>query len=87
MNERELLDRIKRLVAELCELDAAEIADDGRLLGYGVDSVRALDLFFAFEDEFGLEIDEQDPELAGVKSVRDLGDLVARRLAIGRAAD
>jgi acyl carrier protein len=74
-----LLEKVKALVADVCAVPAASIADDGRLLGYGLDSVRALDLFLAFEDELGVEISEHDPELRDIKTVRQLADFLERR--------
>lgn len=79
MADQALLDRVKELIADICAIDAAGIQDNGRLLGYGLDSVRALDLLFALEDEVGAEISEHDPELREIKTVAQLADFVERR--------
>jgi acyl carrier protein len=79
MTEQAVLARVRALVANLCGIDEAAINDDGRLLGYGLDSVRALDLFLAFEDELGIEIDEHDPSLSAIKTVRELSEFIERR--------
>ncbi len=81
MTNEAILARVKELVADVCGVDAAAVADDGKLLGYGLDSVRALDLFLAFEDELGIEIDEHDPELGAIKTVRQLAEFLDRRRA------
>jgi acyl carrier protein len=83
MSEQTILARVKALVADLCGIEEATIDDEGRLLGYGLDSVRALDLFLAFEDELGVEIDEHDPELSSIKTVRQLAAFIERRTAGG----
>ena len=66
----DVLSDVKRLVAETCAIDPATIRDDGRLVQYGVDSVRAMDLLVALEEHFGLDIPDTDAaRLAGIKDV------------------
>ena len=63
----DVLSDVKRLVAETCAIDPATIRDDGRLVQYGVDSVRAMDLLVALEEHFGLDIPDTDAaRLAGI---------------------
>jgi len=47
-------------------------------LGYGLDSLRMVDLVVALEDAFTVSINETDPALASVATVRDLADYVDR---------
>lgn len=76
----ETLPKLKSLIAEICDVEEQTIVEKGKLVGYGLDSVRVLDLIMALEDEYGLEIDETDPELAEISTVKELADLVARRI-------
>jgi acyl carrier protein len=75
----EIASTIRRLVAQYCALSMEKIQDQGMLVGYGMDSVRTLDLLMALEDEYGIQIDEQDPELGQIKTIADLAALVERR--------
>jgi acyl carrier protein len=61
---------VRRHVAEVCALDASALRDEARLVEYGMDSVRAMDLLVALEHEFGIEIPDRDvPKLATLKDV------------------
>ena len=70
---------IQSFIADVCAVDAGQVVPQGKLLAFGLDSVRLLDLILAIEDRFGLELSESDPELAAVETVRDLVDLIERR--------
>lgn len=70
---------VSRLVAEICEIDVKKVNPEGKLVGFGLDSVRVLDLIMAVEDELDIEISESDPELAKVQTVADLAALVDAR--------
>ncbi len=74
---------VREQIAVLCGLPADAIADDGPLIGYGMDSVRLIDLIISLEEEYDLEISEQDPRLGGVKTLDDLVGYVDARRAEG----
>jgi acyl carrier protein len=75
----ETFDTLAALVSELCAVERKLVKPESNLMGFGLDSVRLLDLILAIEDRFGLTINESDPELAGVQTVADLVALVDRR--------
>jgi acyl carrier protein len=75
----ETLETVKRFIADVCAVEAATVQPGGKLLAYGLDSVRLLDLIVAVEDRYGLEIGDSDPELASVETVADLAELIDRR--------
>ena len=77
--DKAIFDTIRRSIAEVCAVDAAAVQPHSRLLAFGLDSVRLLDLLLAVEDAFGLEIGDSDPELAAVETVGDLVALIERR--------
>jgi acyl carrier protein len=81
MPSNESINLVTRLIAEICEIDQAKIQKNGKLMGFGIDSVRLLDLIMALEDELGVEISENDPELATVQTVEDMAALIERRRA------
>lgn len=80
MTDDPLMQRIRGHVARLCALEASVIEPDGKLVAYGLDSIRAVDLILALEEELDLELSEHDPELARVETLRQFTDLVRRRL-------
>ena len=71
--------KLREHIADICAIPARSIKEEGKLVGYGLDSVRVLDLIMALEDEYDIEISESDPELAAVQTVAELADLVDRR--------
>ena len=62
------LEKVKELLAEHLEMDAAEITEATTFEDLGVDSLDAVEIMMEMEDEFGIEI---KPAEAG-KSVKDL---------------
>ncbi|HTE56816.1 MAG TPA: acyl carrier protein [Kofleriaceae bacterium] len=81
MGQSGTIDIVRRFIAEVCAADPASIQPAGRLLAFGLDSVRLLDLLLAVEERFGLQISESDPDLAEVETVADLAALIDRRRA------
>ena len=77
--------RGKRVIVQTLQLriDPDQIADDEMLFGRGIgaDSTAILDILFALEDEFGIEVDDEDlrPDLFG--SVGALTDYIKQRKA------
>jgi len=65
-------DTVKRLLAEICGIESASIRDDGRLVSYGLDSVRATDFIIAIEEEFGVFVNQAD-----AAELRTVADVVA----------
>ena len=81
MSPRKTISILKEMIASICEVDASKIRDNGKLLGYGLDSVRVIDLLMAIEDEYDIELSESDPALRKVQTVTDLCHLVDMRRA------
>ncbi|MCH7715936.1 MAG: acyl carrier protein [Gemmatimonadetes bacterium] len=79
MEQSQTIEQIKHVLAEVCEVDQSSIQPGGKLLGYGVDSVGMVDLILSLEAVFDIAIDEADPTLASVETVRDLADYVTSR--------
>lgn len=61
-----VFDAVKDLISELLGVEASNIQDD-----LGVDSLDAVDLIMALEDEFDIEIPEDQ-----VKNIKTVGDIV-----------
>jgi len=53
--------RVKEVTARTLKVDAARIADDSRFVeDLGAESIQSVELVAAFEEEFDIEIDEED---------------------------
>ena len=78
-SSQETLALVTRLIEELCGLEAGKVMPEGKIIGYGLDSVRVLDLLMAVEDALDIELSENDPELGTVQTVADLAALVEKR--------
>lgn len=64
-----ILDRVKKVVVEQLSVDEAEVTSEASFTGdLGADSLDTVELVMAFEEEFGIEIpDEEAEKIATVK--------------------
>lgn len=63
MNRDEALGKIKKVVAAQLSLDEGEIKEEASFsTDLGADSLDTVELVMAFEDEFGVEIPDEDAE-------------------------
>jgi acyl carrier protein len=83
VTEPAVIDIVKCFVAEVCAVDLSSVHPTSRLLAFGLDSVRLLDLLLAVEERFGLQLGESDPDLIEVETVSDLAALIERRRSGG----
>lgn len=74
MNRTELLAKVADLVADTLEVDAASVTENLTFEDFGADSFDLLNLVTAFEDEFGISLD--DSELENMKTVSDVLDAI-----------
>lgn len=79
MLKTETLAKVKAAIAQVCEVDLTTVGDAGKLAGYGIDSVRLVDLVLAIEESCGVRITETDPALARIQTVRELAEYVDRQ--------
>jgi len=54
-----MIDRVTKIIADIFEIEHAEIAVDRELMAYGIDSARLMDLVVAIEDDFDVEISDE----------------------------
>jgi acyl carrier protein len=82
-DEAGLTRRVKRVIIEALHLnvDPDEIPDDETIFGggLGADSTAALEVLFAVEEEFGIEVEDEDLRVEMFDSVRALRDYVLRK--------
>lgn len=69
----ELEARVKRVLADVCAVEPAQVVESARLSSYGLDSVRSVELIVALEQELGVELPDDEAALTVT-----VGDLLAR---------
>ena len=63
-------ERVKKVTAELLRIYESKITENSRFVEYlGAESVQSIELVATFEEEFGIEMDEN--EALAVKTVGD----------------
>ncbi len=67
------------LVARKTSVDPGRVQPDSRLIDFGIDSVKAMELVVELEQAFDLAIDDQD--LVDMETLGDIAAYVERRLA------
>lgn len=66
-------EKVKEIIANELEIEAAEVVDGASLIDdLGADSLSVMELMIAFDDEFGVEVPEEDYE-----KLITVGDLVS----------
>lgn len=67
-----MLQKVKKIISEQLEVDQSKLSVSTSFIDdLGADSIDLLELVLAFEDEFGIEIDEDD-----IKDIKTVGDIV-----------
>jgi acyl carrier protein len=73
------VEKIKEIIADQLGVDVSEVTDEKNLTDdLGADSLDMVDLIMAFEDEFGIKVDDSD--LSKIKTVKDVIDLLSQRV-------
>ena len=71
--------RVKEVVARTLKVDAGRIADDARFVeDLGAESIQSVELVAAFEEEFDIEMDEE--EALDVKTVGKAIEFIEKML-------
>ena len=61
-----LEEKVRKIVLDILDISLEELRPDANILeDLGADSLDVVEMVMAFEDEFGLEIPEQDAEKIG----------------------
>ena len=67
--------RVKKIIAEQLNIDEAEIKPESSFIDdLGADSLDTVELIMAFEEEFGMEIPDEEAEK--IKTVQDAIDYI-----------
>ncbi len=79
MDKESIKSRVKKVIAQVLNIDESEIADDANFVfDLGADSRQSLELVAAFEEEFDIEMDED--KALEVQNVADAVDFIAQYL-------
>lgn len=81
---QEIFDRVRRLVAENQQIEARTITIDSTFEELEIDSFDGVNLLFAIENEFDIQVSDEDAKK--LRGIRDVVDGVERLLG-ERAAD
>lgn len=74
-----LVAAVRLLVAAAAGCSVDEVRPEGLLVGYGIDSVRAVELLDEANERFGVALDEAD--LQRFRTVADVAHCIAARRA------
>ncbi len=74
----ETLERVKKVIVEQLSVEEAEVTPQASLTAdLGADSLDAVELVMAFEEEFGIEIPDEEAEK--IQKVQDAVDFIDKQ--------
>jgi acyl carrier protein len=76
MPDDELTQRVLRIIAETQRKDPSQVAIDSSFEELGIDSMDGVNIVFALENEFDINV--PDEEVKNIRSVRDMVEGVRR---------
>ena len=80
MAAQEIVDRVMNVTGRVLSLDPSTIKPgDNFVFDLGAESVQSVELVAAFEEEFAVEMDED--EALGVQTVEQAADFIAKHLS------
>ncbi len=73
MEHDEILDKVKNVIVEQLNVDAADVVEDASFIDdLGADSLDIVELVMALEEEFGVSIPDEEAE-----KIKTVGDAIA----------
>lgn len=74
---KEIEEKIKKIISEQLNIDVADIEPESTFIeDLGADSLDTVELVMAFEDEFGIEIPDEEAEK--IKTVKDVFEQIKK---------
>jgi acyl carrier protein len=75
MNRQEIFEKVKKILIEKLSVNEADIKEDSSLVDdLGVDSLDLVELLMKFEEEFKVEISEEESQK--ILTVKDIVDFI-----------
>lgn len=79
MTEKEIFEKVKAVIADKLSVEPEKITLDARFIeDLGADSLDTVELIMGLEDEFGLEISDEEAEK--IRTVKDAVDYIKGKL-------
>jgi acyl carrier protein len=79
INGDELTGRVLRIIAETQRKDPAQVTIDSTFEELGIDSMDGVNIVFALENEFNINVPDEDVKT--IRNVRDMVEGVSRLVA------
>ncbi len=81
MSHEELTERVRGIIATAQHLPQEKVTADSTFEELGIDSLDGINILFAVENEFNINIPDDDAQ--NIRSVRDVVDGIAKLLESG----
>lgn len=79
MSEQEIFEKVKAVIADKLSVEPEKITLEARFIeDLGADSLDTVELIMGLEDEFGLEISDEEAEK--IRTVKDAVDYIKGKL-------
>jgi acyl carrier protein len=83
MQTDDLTPRVLRIIAETQRKEPSQVTIDSSFEELGIDSMDGINIIFALENEFNINVPDDD--VKSIRSVRDVVDGVIRLVALSKA--
>lgn len=75
-----ILTTIQREMGIVCGVTPSDVVPEARLIAFGLDSVRTMDVIIGLEAEYGIDIYET--EIAQLETVADVVQLIEAKISV-----
>nr|UAD87840.1 acyl carrier protein [Gracilaria textorii] len=76
-----IFERVQGVVVEQLSVRIDEVEKDATFVGLGADSLDTVELVMAFEEEFGIEIPDEDAD--GIRNIEQAVEFIKSKISEG----